>query len=160
MHNPTPTLLDPTPRLGLASQPVYATLAQFPAVCFVGALITDITYWRSTSFIWETFSIWLLTIGCIMAFFAGLAGIITWVSHRHVRHQPYATAHVLCSLLAALISVVNAFIHSRDGYTAVVPSGLTLSVIVVVLMVLATWFGWPRPYLATNATRPTQAGAL
>jgi uncharacterized membrane protein len=160
MPSSVPTsAIDPTPRLGLASQPVYATLVQFPAVCFVGALITDITYWKSTSFIWETFSIWLLTIGCIMAFFAGVAGIITWISHRHLRVLRHAKLHVLCSLAAAILSVVNAFVHSRDGYLAVVPDGLALSAIVVVLMLLATWFGWPRPYLPTVASTPTTAGA-
>jgi uncharacterized membrane protein len=50
----------------------------------------------------------------------------------------------LTCLVAAILSVVNAFIHSRDGYSAVVPTGLALSAIVVVLMVIATWLGWPR----------------
>jgi uncharacterized membrane protein len=45
---------------------------------------------------------------------------------------------------------VNAFVHSRDGWVAVVPQGLTLSVIVVLLMLLATWFGWPRPRYTTD----------
>jgi len=42
-------------------------LVQFPIVCFVGAFITDIVYWRSMSFIWETFSVWLLTAGLVGA---------------------------------------------------------------------------------------------
>jgi uncharacterized membrane protein len=153
-------LIDPAPRLGLASQPVYATLVQFPAVCFVGALITDLVYWKSTMFIWETFSIWLLTAGCIMAGFAAIAGAITWFSHRHVRVLRHAGLHVLASLAAFVLSIVNAFVHSRDGYTAVVPGGLTLSMIVVALMLVATWFGWPRPYLSATARHPHNAGAL
>ena len=56
-----------------------------------------------------------------------------------------AWPHALVSLAAALLSVVNAFVHSRDGYTAVVPEGLTLSAIVVVLMLIATLLGWNRP---------------
>ena len=130
--------------LGLASQPVYSALVQFPAVCFFGALLTDLAYWKSVNFIWETFSIWLLTAGCIFAAVAGIAAIVTWISHRHVRRAPYAGLHVATCLAAAILSVVNAFIHSRDGYVAVVPTGLTLSIVVVVLMFIATWFGWPR----------------
>jgi uncharacterized membrane protein len=35
------------------------------------------------------------------------------------------------------LAVINAFVHSRDGYTAVVPSGLMLSASVVVVLLLA-----------------------
>jgi len=134
------------PRLGLASQPVYATLVQFPAVCFTGALLTDLAYYDTTLWIWGTFSIWLLTAGCIMAAFAGIAGLLTWITQRHVRTPRFAALHVICSAAALVLAIVNAFVHSRDAYEAVVPTGLTLSVIVFVLMLLATWFGWPRPY--------------
>lgn len=163
----SPTYPDPRSRttrtvlhgqsLGLASQPVYATLVQFPAVCFFGALLTDLAYWRTVNIIWETFSVWLLAAGCVFAGLAGIAAIITWISHRHVRTMRYAGAYVLVCLLAAILSVVNAFIHSRDGYAAVVPGGLALSVIVVVLMCVATWLGWPRVLYVQESN---QAGAL
>lgn len=152
MHSPaaTSTSAAAAQRLGLASQPVYATLVQFPAVCFVGTLVTDIAYWRTAIFIWETFSIWLLTAGCIMAGFAGIAGLLTWVRQRHVRTLRFAGLHVVASLAALILSIVNAFVHSRDGYTAVVPQGLTLSAVVVLLMALATWLGWPRLHHTTT----------
>ena len=139
------------PHLGLSSQPVYATLVQFPAVCFAGTLLTDLAYWQTTNFIWETFSIWLLTAGCIVAGFAAIAGLVTWFKHRHVRVLPNARLHVVTSIAAFALSIVNAFVHSRDGYTAVVPQGLTLSIVVVILMLLATWFGWPRPRYTNEA---------
>lgn len=160
MHSPAhSTVVANAPRLGLASQPVYAALVQFPAVCFIGALLTDIAYWRSTMFIWETFSIWLLTVGCVMAAFAGIAGLITWVRHRHVRSLPLADLHIAVSIAALVLSIVNAFVHSRDGYTAVVPTGLTLSAIVVILMLVATWLGWPRARTTAHASNNT-AGVL
>jgi hypothetical protein len=40
---------------------------------------------------------------------------------RHVRELRFAGLHVAASLLALLLSIVNAFVHSHDGYTAVVP---------------------------------------
>lgn len=160
MHSAAHATVAPRPAsLGLASQPVYALLAQFPAVCFAGALLTDLAYWQTTIFIWATFSIWLLTAGCLVAALAAVAGLITWISHPHVRALRYAGLHVLTSLAALLLSIVNAFVHSRDGYTAVVPGGLVLSGAVVALMLLATWFGWPRtqPVLVTPHT--TRVGA-
>jgi uncharacterized membrane protein len=43
--------------------------------------------------------------------------------------------------LTILISLLNAFVHSRDAYTAVVPDGLTLSAIVVAVLLLTSWIG-------------------
>jgi uncharacterized membrane protein len=38
-----------------------------------------------------------------------------------------------------LLSLLNAFVHSRDGYTAVVPTGLTLSALVVAILLFTAW---------------------
>ena len=139
----------------LSNRPLYSTLVQFPAVCFLGTLLTDVVYWRTQLFMWETFSVWILAVGCVMAGVAGIVGLITFASDRRVRTAPRALPHALASIAAALLSVANAFVHSRDGYTAVVPTGLTLSCIVVVLMLLVTWMGWNRPQLiSSNGVAP------
>lgn len=39
-----------------------------------------------------------------------------------------------------LLATVNSFIHTADGWTAVVPSGLTLSVLTLLAMVATWWF--------------------
>src|SRR5579875_4005717 len=93
------------PRLGLASQPVYATLVQFPAAFFTGTLVTDIMYWQTKLFMWNNFSAWLLTFGCIMAAFAGIAGLVTWFAHPHVRRLRFAGLHVICALAALALSI-------------------------------------------------------
>lgn len=129
---------------GLGTRPVYALLVQFPAVCFIGALVTDLAYWQTALYLWETFSIWLLAAGCVMAGLAGLAALFSLISDRRVRVATLAWPHALTSLIAALLSVINAFVHSRDGYTAVVPTGLTLSIIVALLMVAVAWMGWQQ----------------
>jgi uncharacterized membrane protein len=43
--------------------------------------------------------------------------------------------------VAVLLSLTNAFVHSRDGYTAVVPLGLTLSALVVIVLLSTAWIG-------------------
>jgi uncharacterized membrane protein len=132
------------PYYGLSTRPVYALLVQFPVVCFIGALATDIAYLETELYLWETFSVWLLAAGCVMAGLAGIAALFSFVSDGRVRAAPLAWPHALLGLLAALLSVVNAFVHSRDGYTAVVPTGLTLSAVVVALMLVVTWMGWQQ----------------
>ena len=128
----------------LANRPLYAWLVQFPAACFTGALLTDVVYLKSPDYLWETFSVWLLAIGCMLAAIAGVVGLAYFCRDRELRSGALAWPHALLSLFAAVLSVFNAFVHSRDGYTAVVPEGLTLSAIVVGLMIVITWMGWPR----------------
>lgn len=147
------------PRVALSNRPLYALLVQFPVVCFLGALITDVAYYQTALYLWETFSVWLLAAGCVMAGLAGLAALFSFITDRRVRAAPLAWPHALVSLVAALLSIVNAFVHSRDGYTAVVPTGLTLSIVVVVLMLVATWMGWQRPQTITTTTSTTTIGA-
>ena len=111
-----------TKRRGRAIAPM---LVPFPIACFAGALVTDIVYWRSADVMWETFSDWLITVGMIMAGFAIIAFLIDLVSGKQIR--TLAWPHAVGYVLAVLLSLLNAFVHSRDGYTAIVPTGLTLS---------------------------------
>ena len=148
------SIREPSSSMRLSNRPLYSMLVQFPVVCFVGTLLTDLAYWRTELFLWETFSVWLLAAGCVFAGLTGIVGLVDFARDRRVRMARLAWPHALASLLAALLSIVNAFVHSRDGYTAVVPDGLTLSAVVVLIMLLATWMGW------SGADRnPTQIAA-
>jgi uncharacterized membrane protein len=88
---------------------------------------------------WETFSIWLLTAGLVLAGLSGLALLLD-VRLRRVPGIDWPQFAALAA--AALLSLLNAFVHSRDGYTAVVPEGLTLSTIVTLLLLITGWRGW------------------
>jgi len=48
--------------------------------------------------------------------------------------------------LALILSLFNVFIHSRDGYTSVVPTGLILSTLVVLILLVTGWNGWAMVY--------------
>jgi uncharacterized membrane protein len=121
--------------------PIDAMLIPFPVACFVGALITDIVYWRSMSFIWETFSVWLLTAGLLVAGVAVIAGLVDFVSDYRGRNLRSAWIHALGYGLVIALSLINVFVHSRDGYTAVVPTGLMLSGLVTVVLLLTALTG-------------------
>jgi uncharacterized membrane protein len=40
------------------------------------------------------------------------------------------------------LSLINVLVHSRDGYTAVVPTGVILSGVVVLIMMITMITGW------------------
>ena len=115
-------------------RPIHRMLVSFSAAYFVGALVTDIAYWQMLDVMWERFSIWLITAGLIMAGLAIVAYVIDLASRRRIDRPawPRATGYAI----AVLLALTNAFVHSRDGYTAVVPTGLTLSALVVIVLAL------------------------
>lgn len=118
-----------------------AMLMAFPAACFIGAFITDIVYWRTAAVMWETMSIWLLVAGLVTSAFAVLAVGIVLLAGRRRGDAKIGWFGALGNTLAIVLSILNAFIHSRDGYTAVVPTGITLSGIVVLILLLTGWMG-------------------
>jgi glucose/arabinose dehydrogenase/uncharacterized membrane protein len=125
------------PRPVLIRRPLYPSLTGAPTAFFAAALATDLAYWASAGVEWETFSIWLITAGLVVAFFVALAGLADVVGGR--RHHALAPSlrQVFCDALAAVLALANAFVHSRDGYTAVIPTGIILSALTVLILVLA-----------------------
>lgn len=121
-------------------------LVPFPIACFVGALVTDLVYWKTADIKWETFSAWLITAGLAAGILAALAGVIDFLGNRRIRALTPAWPHAVGNAIALLLALVNAFVHSRDGYTAVVPEGVTLSALVVVVMAFTGWMGWSMVY--------------
>jgi uncharacterized membrane protein len=124
-----------TPR----GRPIHRLLVSFSAAYFVGALVTDLVYWQMPAVMWERFSIWLILAGLILAGFAAIAFVIDLAGSRHIDRPAWPRA--VGYALAVLLSLVNAFVHSRDGYTAVVPTGLILSGLVVAVLLLTALIG-------------------
>jgi uncharacterized membrane protein len=125
--------------LPLGGAPIHPVLVSFPIAYFTAAFVTDLAYWQTAAVLWETFSDWLITAGLITAGFAVIAFVIDLV--RGKRSRALAWPHVVGYAFAVLLSLLNAFVHSRDGHTAVVPTGLMLSGIVVVILLITGWAG-------------------
>ena len=122
-----------------AGQAILPTVVPFPIGCFAGAFVTDLAYWQTADVMWERFSVWLITVGLIMAGVAVIAFLIDLVGGKRSRTR--AWPHAVGYALALLLSLINVFVHSRDGYTAVVPTGLTLSALVVVVLIITGSLG-------------------
>ncbi len=118
-------------------RPIHQMLVSFSAAYFVGALVTDFVYWQTPDVLWERFSIWLITAGLIVAGLAVIAYVIDLAGGRQIAAPAWPGA--IGYALAVVLSLISAFVHSRDGYTAVVPTGLMLSGLVVVVLLLTAW---------------------
>jgi len=133
-----------TARIG--GHPIHPMLVPIPIACFVGTLVTDLVYWKTATIMWADMSAWLLTIGLVASIFVVLAGLIDFLGDRRVRALRPAWIHGLGNALVVVLSIFNAFVHSRDAYTSVVPTGLILSAIVVLILLVTGWNGWAMVY--------------
>lgn len=133
-----------TARIG--KHPIHPMLVSFPIGCFVGTLGSDIAYWATADMQWANFSAWLLFAGLITGGLAAIAGLIDFVSTSLIRRLPHAWFHMIGNLIVMLLALFNAFVHSRDAWTSVVPTGLVLSALTVLVMLFTGCLGWAMVY--------------
>jgi len=115
---------------------LYELLNPLPLGFFTAAWIFDILYLKSFQMMWTDAASWLIAIGLVLAIVPRLINLVqVWFTQR-----PLATAavkiHFWLWLLAIVLAIFNAFVHSRDAY-AVVPLGVILSTAVVALLLIA-----------------------
>jgi uncharacterized membrane protein len=144
----------PRSTAAIFGHPLHAMLVPFPIVCFIGALLTDIAFTQSVNIMWSNFSVWLITAGLVMGGLAAVAGLTDYIGDRRVRRIGAATVHMLINLTVWVIELFNAFVHSRDGWTSVVPTGITLSAISVALLAVSGWLGGALVYKHGVGTPP------
>jgi len=130
----------------IGGHPLHVMLVPIPIACFVGTLLTDLAYWQTANMQWANMSAWLLTVGLVVSVFVVLFGAIDFFGDRRIRDLRTAWIHALGNGLALILSIFNAFIHSRDAYTSVVPEGLILSALTVLILLVTGWMGWELVY--------------
>jgi uncharacterized membrane protein len=121
-------------------------LVPIPIVCFVGALVTDITYAVTAEMMYADFSAWFLLVGFIFGVLAAIAGLIDFLSNRQIRAQAPAWPHMIGNLAVLILAFFNNLIHTRDAWTSVMPVGLILSIITVLILPVTGWLGWSMVY--------------
>lgn len=120
--------------ISIARHPIYAMFLPVAVVCFVGALITDLAYARSGGTLeWLNLSNWLIATG--LAFGAISAVLLLIDTIRGV----WGWAPFGLLVVVWVVEFVNSLVHSRDGWTAVVPLGLILSMVGAALILVVGW---------------------
>jgi uncharacterized membrane protein len=128
------------PKATIGGIPIHAMFVPFPIVCFIGALVTDIAYAQTANIQWSNFSAWLIAFGTLFAGIAAIFGAIDFFFGSHDR-PAIGWVHMIGNLTLFVVALVNNFVHARDGWTSVVPTGLTLSVISVLILIVTGHLG-------------------
>jgi uncharacterized membrane protein len=125
--------LRPEPRRSIVAESIYGLLNPIPFGCFVAALIFDIIYSETAVMLWDKGAAWLIVFGLLFAVVPRLVNLTqVWITSRRTATRSDKLDFWL-NLVAIVLAIVNAFVHSRDAY-AVVPTGLWLSVCTVILL--------------------------
>lgn len=148
------TIIRAPSRAAVHGHPIHAALVPFPIVCFVLVLATDVLYWRTGVLMWQDFSSWLLLAGLVMGGLAAIAGLIDLLSGGPLRRHRNAWVHGIGNLLVLILAFLNSLVHAGDGWTAVVPWGLVLSLLTVVVLVVTVWLGRGMVYRQAIGVRP------
>lgn len=124
---------------------MHAVLAFSALPLFLGALLSDWAYAQTYQVQWTNFAAWLITGGLVLA---GLA--LVWAALdlllRTVLRDRRGVAYLLLLLAILVLGGANALVHAKDGWAAM-PTGLVLSVVVLLLATAASGVGlgaWRR----------------
>lgn len=131
----------PPSTASVAGQPIHAMFAPFPTVCFTLALFTDLAYVSTLNLMWQDFSAWLLFAGLVFGGIALVAGLVDLLASSSVRRQAPAWPYAIGFVVALLLAFLNSLVHAGDGWTAVMPWGLVLSVATVAVVVVTSFLG-------------------
>lgn len=116
---------------------IQSALVSFPIACFTLTLLTDLAYYATSNLMWQNFSSWLLLAGQI----GGGLAVIGWIALQAVHRGKPKWSIVVLNLIVLVTASFNSLVHAGDGWTAIVPWGITLSAITVVLMLISAFLG-------------------
>lgn len=103
---------------------------------FLGALLSDIAYFKTYQIQWNNFASWLIAGGLL---FGGLALLFALVNlMRTDRQVGRPVMYFVLLMLTWILGLINAFEHAKDAWASM-PWGLVLSVLVTVLAIATTW---------------------
>lgn len=122
----------------ITPNPLHATLLAGTVPLFLGALLSDIAYFRSYQIQWSNFASWLIVGGLVFCALALLFALVNLIRANRRKGRPLT--YFLLLLAAWVLGFINALEHAKDAW-AIMPLGLVLSAIVTLLVCVATWMG-------------------
>ncbi len=120
--------------------PLHAILLAFPLPLFLGALLSDLAYWKTFHVQWANFSSWLIAGALLFGSFALLWALVDVFRSGRARRK-HAAIYFAVLLVMWVLGLVNAFVHGKDAF-AIMPEALYLSAIVALLALVAAWLGY------------------
>jgi uncharacterized membrane protein len=130
----------------VAGHPIHPMLVAFPAAFLVAAPICDVAFWRTTNPGWSIASLWLLGVAVAVGLIAAVAGFVDFMGDSRIRSLRDAWRHMIGNSIVLSLSLLNWFCRYVYGNQAVLPWGLTISLLVFLILFYTGWSGWQMVY--------------
>ena len=128
-------------RASIAKHPIHPMLIPFPIAFLVGMVLTDLIFITNNDPFWAQVSIWLNGAGVVSGLIAGVVGAIDFGSNSRIRRLGAAKIHLVGNVMALALALINVGVRLSNPAEGVRPTGIVLSIVVVLLLVLTGWFG-------------------
>lgn len=132
---------NPVSSANVAGHPMHPILITLPIGLFVAVFLFDLIFWQTGDQAFATGAFWLLGAGLIAAALAAITGLIDFLGDRRIRALGDAWQHAIGNVILVLVQLFSFYQRYRYGTSAVVPLGLSLSLIAVLIMLFTGWKG-------------------
>lgn len=139
----------------ITEAPIHSILIPFPITFFITAFVADAMFWQTEDRIWAVAALVLLGAGLLIAALAAFADAL---GDRRSRELNDPWMHASGNVLAVLVQVVNFFRRYQAAEDAVLPWGITLSLVAVVILAFTGWNG-AEPVCRHYVGAPDSPGA-
>ena len=119
---------------------IHTALLYFPIACLSLTVVIDLAYLQTLNLLWLHFFEWLLLAGLVFGGISLIACVIGWLVWR-VRPSWLAVAG---GIVVMLLATINSLVDTADGWTAVMPFGLALSILTLLAMIITDHHGLAR----------------
>jgi uncharacterized membrane protein len=98
-------------------------------------------YWQTGQDAFATGALWLLGAGLVGAVLAAVTGLTDLFGDPRIRDLSEAWHHAIGNVIMVVIQLFSFYERYRYGSSAVVPLGLSLSLVSVLIMLFTGWKG-------------------
>lgn len=125
----------------IAGHPLHPLIVPLPIASLVGALLSDLGYASTQNPFWAEASRWLLLAGLVTGAVAAVLGLIDFLTISYVRSHKAAWVHFVGNAAVLVLTLVNLLSRPVDPQPGVPSSGLVLSLIIVLILLVTGWLG-------------------
>jgi uncharacterized membrane protein len=128
-------------RAAIMGHPIHPMIVPFPIAFLVGTLVSDFVFASNGDPFWAMMSKWLLVGALVMAAVAAVLGLTDFASIKRAREGSVGWLHMGGNVIAVLLSLFSLIHRWNDPVVGVMPTGLTISVIVTGILLVTGWLG-------------------
>ncbi|MEW5860802.1 MAG: DUF2231 domain-containing protein [Cyanobacteriota bacterium] len=130
-----------TSTVAIAGHPLHPLIITFPIAFLTTPAAADLAYWWTKDAFWAQASFWLIAIGLASGVLAAITGMMDFLRIERVRKRSAGWAHMVLNVAALGLTIANLALRWGNTSGAILPTGLTISIIVAVLLGLSGWYG-------------------